>query len=478
MQRIAVYTTMTLSILIIVTGLIFLILGYRFDANDGRVEQGALMQFATLPTGARVSVDGEEINVRTPGKYTVLAGVHTFMMQRDQYELWQKTMDIKAGTLTWLDYARLVPKDRPALPVSQYAALSSSLASPDGRYIALLTDASQPTFEIVDIRSDTIRTERLTIPSTFVTDIATPGVTHSYALESWDSDGRYLLVSHTYNGKKEWLTVDTRDANATRNVSTLLDIDIQSLVFAGTSGSILYALTGGDIRKLDVSAATISRSLVSQVTSFELYETNIITYVGTDVNDATKRVLGLYREGDSAPHIMRTVSTPDVPIRIATARYFNKDYVAMSEGARVTVLEGRYPASGSIDNSSMTEFFSFDFVSGVDRLGFSPEGDYLLVQNSSAFASLDLEHKTTAFSTIASTPDAVVAPLRWLDDDYLWSDFGGSLSIREFDGANGYTINAVAVGQTATLTENGRWLYSIGKTDTGFSLQRVRMILP
>jgi hypothetical protein len=49
--------------------------------------------------------------------------------------------------------------------------------------------------------------------------------------------------------------------------------------------------------------------------------------------------------------------------------------------------------------------------------------------------------------------------------------------MREFDGANVNTINPVVAGQTVTLSENGRWMYSIGKTETGFSLQRVRMIL-
>lgn len=477
-QRIALYTAMVLAVLGIVTGLIFLILGYRFDADNGRVEQGALLQFATQPAGATIQVDGKTINIRTPGKYTVLAGSHVVVMQKDGYETWQKTVNARAGTLTWLNYARLVPKNRPTQSLTQYATMAASLASPDGKYIALQQDAAQPRLDIVDIRNDNIQSGQIVLPATIVTDIATPGVVHGFTLERWDTGSRYLLVSHTYGDKKEWLTVDTRDVAASRNVTTLLDLDIQSAVFAGTNGSILYALSGGDIRKLDLSAGTISRSLISRVASFDLFETNVITYVGIDANDATKRVLGLYREGDSAPHVLRTVSSAaDVPIRIATTRYFNQDYVALSEGSKVTVLYGKYPESGSDDTSGLAEFYNFDFTSNVDRLGFSPAGDYLLVQNNSAFMSLDIEHQNVASSSISADPGAVVAPLQWLDNDYVWSSFGDQLTMREFDGANVNTINPVVAGQTVTITENGRWMYSIGKTETGYSLQRVRMIL-
>jgi hypothetical protein len=362
--------------------------------------------------------------------------------------------------------------------VGQYTTLAASLASPDGKYIALQQDAGLPRLDIVDIRADSIQTNQITLPGAIVTDIATVGVAHTYAIDRWDSGGRYLLLLHTFGDKKEWLVVDTRDVAASRNVTTLLDLDIQSAVFAGTNGSILYALSGGDIRKLDLSAGTISRSLVSRVTSFSLFETNVITYVGSDPTDATKRVLGLYREGDSAPHVLRTVtSAADVPIHIATTRYFNQDYVALSEGTKITVLYGKYPESGSDDVSGLSSFYSFDVALPVDRLGFSPTGDYLLVQNNSAFASLDIEHQTVASSSISIDVDAQVASLQWLDNDYIWSAFGDQLTMREFDGANVNTINPVVAGQTVTLSENGRWMYSIGKTETGFSLQRVRMIL-
>jgi PEGA domain len=476
-KRIAVYSGMTALVLLIVAGLVFVILGYRFDADNGRVEQGALLQFNTLPTGATIEIDGKVISSKTSTKSSVLAGTHTFLMWKDGYENWQKTLDVKAGTLTWLNYARLVPKARPVEALTALPTLAASTAAPDGKSILLQPDSTAPVFQLIDIRSDDIKSSTFVIPSAAYSEAATVGVVHGFAVSSWDTGGRYGLVQHTYGDKKEWLVIDTKDANATKNVTTLLDLDIASITFSGTSGNILYALSGGDIRKLDLTAGTISRSLVTNVNSFELFETNVITYVGTNPTDAAKRVVGLYREGDVASHVLRTITSAD-PVHIATSRYFNQDYVAISEGARVDIVSGSYPDSASDDSTSLSPFANYMFNAPVQQLSFSPAGDYVLVQNGTNFASYDIEHERLSMSTATTDPAAVVAPLKWLDDDHVWSDTLGNLTMLEFDGANAAIINQSVPGHTAVISQNDKYLYSIGKTATGFQLQRVRMILP
>jgi len=478
-KRIAVYTAMTFSVLVIVTGLVFVTLGYRFDTDNGRVEQGALLQFETIPSGATIEIDGTAISARTPAKSSVMAGTHKFVMWRDGYETWQKTLDIKAGTLTWLNYTRLVPKNRPVASVAQYTSIQASLATVDGHSILVQQDAAVPTFQLVNLQSDDIKTTTLTIPAVLYSEASTAGVVHTFRVDQWDTGGRYVLLQHTYGDKKEWLVLDTTDIGATKNITKLLNFDITSAKFSGTSGNILYVLgAGNDIRKIDLAAGTISRPLVTNVTSFELFETNVITYVGTDPADPTKRVVGLYREGDSSPHVIRTVtSAADVPLGISTSRYFNQAYVAITEGNKVSIINGSYPSSSS-DNSSLVPFDTFNFVTAVSRVSFSASGDYLLVQSGANFASYDIEHKKVTTSVVASDVTATVAPLKWLDDNYIWSDYGGDVTIREYDGANNNTINKVVTGQDVVLSQNDRYLYSIGKNATGYQLQRVRMILP
>ncbi len=477
-RRILVYAAMTLLVAITVTGLIFVILGYRIDTDNGQVERSALLQYKTTPSGATISVDGKYLGLRTPAKSTVIEGTHKFVMQRDGYETWQKTMDIKAGTLTWLNYTRLVPKDRPVVPLQSYVTLHASLGTIDGQTILIQQDAAQPSFQIVDVRADDIKTSTITLPTSLYSEATTAGVTHSFSVDQWDTSGRYLIVEHSYGDKKEWLVVDTQDINSSKNISRSLDIGISYAAFSGTGGNILYALSGSDIRKLDLSAGTISRSLVSGVSSFELFDTNVVTYVGTDPSDTTKRVVGLYRDGDNNPHILRSYTeSADIPLHITTSRYFNQNYIAITNGDKVDILSGNYPSSSSVSADTLSEYGSFAFMPSVDRVSFSPTGFYLVVQSGANFASYDIEHKTVASGVISAASSVAVAPLKWLDDDHLWSDYAGNLSMRDFDGLNAININLVATGYDVTLTHNERYLYSIGKTNTGYQLQRVRLIL-
>lgn len=468
---------MTLLVLIGVATIILIILGYRYDSLNGRVEQGALVQYETQPAGAQVTVDGRVVSGNTPTKNSVLAGIHTVTMDKKGYESWTKTINIKAGTLTWLDYAILVPVSRPVSVVESYHTIFNSLASSNGQVMIIQPEQSSPVFNLVDLSGDTVTQTTLALPQTLYSAPSTTGVAHSFRLDQWDSGGRYVLLQHTYGDKNEWIELDTKNITASKNVTSLLDIPISSARLAGTNGSVIFVLSGGDIRKLDLSAATISRTLVTKVTSFSLYDTNVIAYVGTDATDSTKRVVGLYRDGDSDPLVLRTTtSDKDVGLHIATSRYFNNDYVAISEGQHVDVLYGSYPSS-STDTKSLVPYSSFELPLDVEVLKFSPDGYYVLAQHGPVFAGLDIEHKTVSSSSITATK-TTVRPLMWLDNANLWSDADGQLTMREFDGANSYTMNSVEFGQDAMLTKDGRYLYSIAKSETGYQLQRVRMILP
>lgn len=467
------YAGMTLLVFVIVTSIILFMLGFRLDLDNGQLEQGALLQFGSTPSGAAIAIDGIALNARTPAKTTIKAGSHEFSIWRDGYETWQKTVDVKPGALTWLNYALLVPKKLTVDPVANYPSLSSSLASPESRNMLVQADPAVPAFSLVDVTSDDIKTTNLTLE----TSVYSPAKTHTFTPVKWDSGGRYVLIKHDYDGKTEWLMMDTQDTQASKNITRLFDFAITDIQFSGTSGNEYYVLGSTDVRKLDLSAGTISRPLISDVTEFNVYESNVITFIGKSSTNATERVVGLYREGDDKPHILKVVtSAPTVPLHVATTRYFNENYIAISEGSKVTVLSGSYPTTASDDVTGLKTFADFTISRDAKTLQFSPTGEYVFVQSDNYFASYDLEYQIFAASKIDGNGTA--RPVKWLDDNYIWSDLGGNLTIREFDGANVHTINNVVAGQDVTLTHNGRFLYSFAKTDAGYSLQRVRMILP
>jgi len=477
-RRIILSSVATLAVIIIATASILFMLGYRLDGGNGRIEQGSLLQFDSTPNGANVFVDGRNIGSQTATKQTVLAGTHTVKMTKTGYQDWNRTLTLDAGTLTWLDYTRFVPKDRPVESVTTYEALAGVRFSPDKKWALIEETATKPQFRLVDLRSTDVKTSTLDLPVETYAEATTEGVVHSFSITSWDTGSRYVLVKHLYNDQTEWLVVDTQNVSQTVSVTKLFNVGLHDVQFASTNGKVLYGLTNdGTLRKIDIAAATLSRSFVTHVESFSIYDNTTISYVGADPSDATKRVVGVYRDGDESSHILRSVADSDTALKIAASRYFSDDYVAIAEGNVVTILKGSYPSSSSQDNSSLKKFASMELAGAVSHLSFSPKGGYVVAQSGETYKSYEIEHRH-AYAGMLAVKDGQTAPtLKWLDVAHLWNDEGGSLIMRDFDGSNIYSIMTIEPGFEASLSQNGRFFYAIGKNDQGYHLQRVKMIL-
>lgn len=476
-RRIFFSTIATVSVLVILAVTILFLLGFRLDSGN-RLSQGALLQFDSTPNNATVSIDEKDIGVRTAGKQTVVAGVHTVLFSKDRYEDWTRTIDFAAGTLTWLDYARMVPKERNAEAVANFKTVVGAKASPDNQFILLQELADQPIFQLADLRSTSVELSNLTLPAALYSEPTTAGVAHTFALDEWNVGGRYILVKHEYNGQLEWLIVDTENVSESTNVTRLLSVGFKDLRFAGTNGRTLFGLTNdNNIRKLDLSSATLSRALVSNVETFDLFDTDTISYVGISPTDSTKRVAGVYQDGDNEPHVLRTANSLDTVLKIAVGTYFNDNYVAIAEGSKVTILKGSYQTSGNNDMTDLKQFADIDLDGPITQLSLSPKSDYILAEAGDLFATYEIEHKRIAHGTLESTPTTAATSLQWLDISHVWNQQNGSLVMRDFDNANIYSINTVTGDFDATISQNGRFFYSIGKSSEGFTLQRVKMIL-
>lgn len=477
-RRIILSSVATLSVIIIATAAILFMLGFRLDSDNGRLEQGALLQFDSSPNSADVYVDGRNIGSRTATKQTVVAGTHTIKMTKAGYQDWKRTLTINAGTLTWLDYTRFVPTNRPVQTVTTYATLASIEISPDSKWALAHEAAEAPRFQLVDLRAEDVKTSTLELPRTSYSEPGTEGVTHSFMATSWDSGSRYVLVKHLYRDQTEWLVVDTQNVSETVNVTQVLSVGFSSLQFASTNGKVLFGLTNdGTLRKIDLSAGTLSRALVTHVEAFSVFDNTILSYVGIDPSEATHRVAGVYRDGDEASHILRETANLDTALKIATGRYFSNDYVAIAEGNIVSILKGSYPSSSAQDNSSLKEFANMELSGTVSALSFSPKGDYVFAQSGESYKSYEIEHNRPAVGMIVAAEGKPASTLKWLDTAHLWNDDGGSLVMRDFDGSNVYSIMKVETGFDASLSQNGRFFYAVGKNDSGYHLQRVKMVL-
>lgn len=476
-RRVLAYIGTVLAIIVALMIVTSIMLGFRFDFGDGQIEQYGFLQFNSTPSGATVLVDGTLVSAKTPNKISVVPGTHKITMKKTGYRIWNKTVDIGSGALKWLNYTLFVPEKLSIDSVGLYPEVFGSLPSLTHRSILLQQKAESPVFDMVDISSDTVKTTSITIPSTLYSDALTIGVSHTFAMQNWDNASRYVIIKHTYGDKSEWLMLDTQNVNLSKNISQTFDIAIDKIDFAGTSGNKFFVISAGDIRKLDLSVETISRVLANNVSDFDVYESNIVIYVAKEALNSDNQTIGLYRDGDDNSYTIKTfANSVGQKILVTTTHYFNEDYVMYSVGRDVAILAGSYPSGAAESTTSLKTIQSFSTDSDIASIGFSPSKQFGLVRTATIYLSYDLEYQLLASSQTGSSCANNPKSLDWLDESYIWSTCGDSLTIQDYDGVNISTIGSAVNSQAVVLAHSGKYIYYIGKVDAGYQLQRVKMI--
>lgn len=474
-KRAVIYGLMCLSIAAIVTALMLIVLGYSFNQKDNRLEQGGLLQFASVPSGATVTLDEIRLGSRTPSKVTADAATHSVKMDLKGYRTWQKSIDLKPGMIGWLSYARLVPTDIKAEALRSSPTLAGTLASRDKKWLALLDDATKPTIVVADIDSDKVEYKSLSIPETALAKPALTDKPQQFALESWSHNGQYLLVRHVFDdGKLEWLVVDRADVTQTKNVTSLLGINASKVVFGSENGRVLYVRVDDVIRKINLDDLTISRPLVENIDDFSVYRFTTLLYT-TKLDTRGQRTVGYLADDMNTPTALKTFADDGQVLRVAMGEYFGKRYLAIQHGVALAVTTGTLPRGES--QGDMKSVASIVLPTVGERLSIGSTGRFVIAESQDGYTVHDLElvkTDTTQLKGVAATQ----RPLKWLDPFMVWSDRSGILRLYEFDGANQQDVVPVVEGYDVTLSPNEKYLYSVGRDASGgFALQRVRMVL-
>lgn len=476
-QLIVLYSAMTIVVVVLVAILGMVVSNYRYNRFTGTFEQRGLVQFASIPSGATVEIDDKTLSSKTPTKYSVKPGVRRFAVWREGYETWILNTDIPAGSLVWLNYARLVPKDRPVEVIRSYEQVTATLASPTKRAIITQLDPASPTFRYVDIAHEMPKGHTITLPERLyksneeqAPEAEQPAI--RYELLQWDESGRHVMLWQLIGNSRELIVLDTEAPEKSVNVSRELSLPIDQAEFSGRSGKILYVKTGGSIRKVDISGGTISRALVEHAESFSVYDTNTILYVSTPAETTGVRTAGVYRDGDEAPTVLRTAAHKDSVVAIASNDYYDVTYTAIAEGSTIRLYKGHY------DNglAGMELVTTLALSQSVEKIEFNESGSHVLMRAGTTFASYDIERDRLAQNVLEK---GASKDLFWLDDAHLGLIVDGSLTMRDIDGSNVFGLNAATAvpGKSVTLSRNGTYMYSFNTKDNATSLQRIRMIL-
>ncbi len=470
-----VYFIMTLAVISSVAVLVLVILGYRFNRFDGKVEQGGLVQFDSRPAGATVTLDSVQLANKTASKITATAGSHTVKMTKDGYTQWQKDVVVKPGTVLWLNYARMLPTKLISTEVATAPTITSAVVSPDKRWMAFIGPDNDPTVSIVDLNAQTPVIRQVTL---FASDYsAVPdGQTQKFAVGSWASDNRSVMVTHTYGDKTEYLSVDSRGIEPVRNISTLLGVDALAAMYSLVDTNLMYILTSQhELREANLDARTLSGPLLYNIADVVQFDRSTLVYETLPDSKQTRQV-GYLTTGASKPKVVRTEADTTKPFKMRFGRYYNADYVLIHQGAQTEILIGDLPASDSASEPNLKRYALVADETGADYLGFSPgENRFAYVQHGATVLTYDLELRSAARVTLTTTPRREID---WLDNYHIVTTVGGVAALQDFDGTNYQQFADTNVADIlTTISANGSYMYHVAQRPSGAAIVRTKLLV-
>lgn len=459
------YGFMTLATVLITLLCLALVLGYRFDLKDHRIEQGGLLQFGSAPASARITVDGVVAGFTTPGKMEVSAGAHSVMIQRDKYRPWQKDVSVAAGELRWLTYPLLIPSTLSAKTVRPVGTVTAARPTPSREYLALLATESPTSVTVLDVRdSAKVGEQVFSLPAPLLT--TQEGQPTSLHIVEWDGSSRYLLVQYTSGTASEFIRLDRQSANGDpRNISREFNLPLSNMHFAGSNGNMLYALTGTDLRRVDTNAKSVSQPLVSGVTQYIVYGNATITYVATR---DTHQVAGVYAN-DKAVDV-RSVALGE-PLWVDIGDYFHHEYMAIGTRNHLDII--RDPV---VNATSPLNYKTLSLPYEMNWLDISSNGRMIMAGNGRAFLSFDLETNQQALVNSGQANSDLAPAL--LDDYHLVDNPSGVARVYDFDGTNTQELVKSERTLPVFLSSDAKYLYSFSQENNVVVLQATRLVLP
>jgi hypothetical protein len=472
-QLFFIYGLMITAIAALLVVLVLVIQGYRYNRYDGKIEQGGLVQFNSVPSGATVAVDGIELANKTASKITLTSGSHTITMNRGGYNEWKKTATVVPGSVLWLNYARLFPTKPQTSAVTEYAAVSSAVQSRDGNWMAVVPNPTVAAISLVRLDSDTPSISPLDLPTSSYT-APVDGAAQRFTVTAWDKDSQSVLIRHEFDGRTEFIVLNARGDGTAYNVSARLGVVASKVEFSENDNKVLYLLNDShELRRANISSTTVSGPLVANVSDFTAAGQTIITYE-TFADVAGKRSVGYVSPGSNAVKQIASYDLAnDVPLHARAGVYYGDRYLAIAHGLSIDVTTGSLPSSDSDATLSRKTVAQLTTSAAIAYLGFSPVDNRMVyAQSGDKVITYDLELDSTATTTFAAAPTSAVT---WIDEFHMATTVNARASYYDFDGTNGQLVASSAVDLPLAVSSNDKYLYYFATSDKGISLMRIRM---
>ena len=442
---------MCLSVVVIVFVLMMIAMGFTFTEN-GKLEQAGLVQLASHPSDATVTIDGDAQFGHTEFSKMLSGGTHKITVTKPGYDTWGKDLKIDGGLLTRVEWIRLFPKKAKSDSIKTYEDLRFATFSANRKKL-LVVEKDSNTLHFIDIQGDKIKNTDINLNDCLSTTAA-KAVKGTISVVAWNNNNTRIIAKWTVDDKTSWHLIDLEHSEASINLTKRFNLSFESILIANDSASKLWALEAGNLRLIDTSNLTISSAFASDIEKIA-HNRDVVAF--TNVENDTRQ-LNIYKDGEKGYTTLKKLegATDKTTIKLAMGSYWNEDWLAYSFNNHIYVLGGKYPSYGKNEANKLKEKLSRELDYKPQLLSVNANQRIVVFSGDTKLTSYDMETKEDFDVELA----APLTNINWIDGFLLWQNVDGDIIVRDFDGSNRRKIaSKVDTPFPAVISENNRWLY-------------------
>lgn len=433
---------MVVAVIMMVIILALIVSGYWLG-SDFKVKRQGMLQISSIPTGASVEVDGDAPWFQRTNTSKILSsGEHAVALTKENYDSWSKTINITEGLLYKLNYPRLFLKERTKETVLDVASATFATVSPNRKLLLLVNNTTD--WALVNLDNDNVKPTDFITTHLFSTDTALDDNGTAIAHDTtelfngeilsanWDEANEHILMELSINQSHEWVLLNIKNPTRSINLTREFAQSFEKVTIFNHSASILLALSGGSLHKIDLDSMQISSILASNVDSYDIYDSDIVF--------STNNQIGIIKNFNSEPEYVKATQ---VPAKVLFGKFYDNRYIFVIEENRIAIYKK--------DDEAAVFEATINFTPDDIKVG--PGAEFLFMSKGNNFATLDMESmKLSEWSIDANH-------FGWLDGHMLFIVKDGILSVCDYDGLNYRTLTSNVSERFPVTITNDKWLY-------------------
>lgn len=459
--RLVLYPLAAVVFFALLTIVLALASGYRFDYQDGKitVEKTGMLVVATRPFDASITLDGELFKHRTsfyllPTRISnLLPGNYALEIAKEGYRTWKTTVEVTSNMVTWANYVLLFPNE---LEVED-------LVTPVGKVIAEAQNGRSLLYSGLDDDGNfslkSLNSGNLSVtdywPSTVQTEswLVTPNV-----LKATYSENSDMILLKLANGDRvEYVISSISNGEVVlKHLNSTFAQNPVDVWWSKASNNKIYIQTSLGISLANIDDTSVAAPILTDVISSDYIEKKIY-YVGSSDE-------GVYTLGEmSADGGNQRLIAEDIAVSDSYSfGYSDTEDVLVVLNNDTKILTAYYIGEGG-KNASL------ELSDGVTSFAWSENGEKIYYYGADFIKRYDWEKNKEIAVALTVAPVSV----EWFfDENHYLITTENSLYIMDYNGSNVVVLADFATAVVVLDKSNNNIIYSSTDSAGTFSYHK------